>query len=257
MWVLSVLLLAFAPETEPKEPAAPEPALSAEEAGRTVQELWKHRDDPAAMTRAKKILDQALARHPDDYGLLWRMAAWYFWKSDDPELPTAERTKMGKEGWAVAERAVTLRPDDAAGHFWAATTMGNYSLGIGVIRALSQRIEGKFRSRISEAEKLDPAYGQGAIPNTWGRYYASLPWPKRDRDKAERYYRKALEINPHNLRSRVYLAELALDKDRPAEAKKMLDEVLQSPVGKYDPPEEKRAKVLARQTMRQVDQALR
>ena len=167
------------------------------------------------MTRARNILDQALARYPDDYGLLWRMAAWYCWKSDDPELPLAERSKMGKEGWAVAERAVAKKPDDAAGHFWAATTMGNYSLGIGVVRALTQRIEGKFRDRISEAEKLNPAYGQGAIPNAWGRYYASLPWPKRDRDRAAHYYRKALAINPDNLRSRVYLAELAL-QNRPA-----------------------------------------
>ncbi len=250
MWMLTAALLALAAGDPPAEP-------SAAEAGQKVEQLWKRRDDPEAMIEARQILDRALAHDPEDYGLLWRSAAWYFWKSDDPELPADERTKMGKEGWAVAEKAVARRPEDAAGHFWAATTMGNYSLGIGVLRAITQRIEGKFRAQISAAEKLDPTYGQGAIPNAWGRYWASLPWPKRDRDKAAQYYRKALEINPHNLRTRVYLAELELSQDRPAEAKKWLDQVLQSAVGKYDPPEEKRAKVMARQALLQVNQKLR
>jgi Tfp pilus assembly protein PilF len=84
-----------------------------------------------------------------------------------------------------------------------------------------------------------------------------LPWPKRDRTRPRSYYRKALEINPHKPAHRVYQAELEMQQDRPAEAKKLLDEVLQSPLGKYDLPEEKRAKVLARQALREVTPKLK
>lgn len=231
--------------------------LAPDEASRRVEELWKRRDDPAAMVEAKRVLDEALARDPNDYGLLWRAAAWHFWKSDDPTISDAEKARWGKEGWALAERAVARNPNDAAGHFWAAITMGNYSLGLGIVRAIAQGIEGKFRGHIGAAEKLDPRYAKGGIQNAWGGYYLTLPWPKRDVDKAAAYFRKALEINPHNLRTRVYQAQLELREDRPAEAKRLLDEVLAATPGKYDAPEERRAQVMARQTMRKVVDAMK
>jgi tetratricopeptide (TPR) repeat protein len=236
--------------------AAPGP-LGPPEACERVQELWKRRDDPAAMAEAKQILDQALARAPDDYGLLWRAAAWHFWYSDDPALPTAEKARHGKEGWDLAERAVARNPNDAAGHFWAAVTMGNYSLSLGIVRAISQGIEGKFRHHISEAERLDPRYGRGSVQNAWGGYYLSLPWPKRDVKKAAEYLGKALQVNPYNLRTRVFLAQLNLREDRPAEAKRLLDEVLQAKPGRYDAPEERRAQVLAAEAMRKVVDAMK
>jgi hypothetical protein len=135
--------------------------------------------------------------------------------------------------------------------------MGNYSLGLGIVRAIAQGIEGKFRSHIGEAERLDPRYGLGGVQNAWGGYYLTLPWPKRDVKKAAAYFRRALEINPHNLRTRVFLAQLELREDRPAEAKRLLDEVLRATPGKYDAPEEKRAQVLAAQTMRKVVDAMK
>jgi tetratricopeptide (TPR) repeat protein len=240
------LLAAVAPAT----PSAPE-------ACHQVEELWKHRDDPAVMTEAKQILDGALARAPDDYGLLWRSAAWYFWKSDEPGLPGAEKARYGKLGWDVAEKAVARNPNDAAGHFWAAVTMGNYALGLGVVRAITQGIEGKFRHHIGEAARLDPRYANGGIQNAWGGFYLNLPWPKRDVKKAAEWFDKALAVNPHNLRTRVFMAQLNLREDRPAEAKRLLDEVLAATPGKYDPPEEKRAKVLAGETMRKVVDAMK
>jgi tetratricopeptide (TPR) repeat protein len=236
-------------------PTAPDPAAA--EVAHRVEEMWKHRDDPAVMASAKKILDDALARWPDDYGLLWRAAAWHFWKSDAPGATDAEKAKYGKDGWDLAEKAVARNPNDAAGHFWAAITMGNYSVGAGILRAISQGIEGKFRRHIAEAERLDPRYGKGAIQNAWGGYYLKLPWPKRDVKKASQYFQQALQVNPNNLRTRVMMAELNLHEDRPAEAKRLLEEVLAAKPGKYDAPEEKRAQILAAETMRKVVDAMK
>jgi tetratricopeptide (TPR) repeat protein len=232
-------------------------AVSPPDVGQRAEELWKRRDDPAAAAEATRLLDEALAGAPNDYGLLWRAAAWQFWKSDDPSLPDEQRAKFGKVGWDLAERAVAQRPGDVAGHFWAAVNMGNYSLGLGVVRALAQGIEGKFRKQLSEAERLDPRYAKGGIFNAWGRFYLVLPWPKRDVKKAGENLRKALEVNPDNLRARVFLAQLALREDQPSEAKRLLDEVLQAVPGKYDAPEERRAKVMAAATMRKVVDAMK
>ena len=131
--------------------------------------------------------------------------------------------------------------------------MGNYALGLGVVKALAKGMEGKFRERLGRAGQLDPRYEYGAIEVAWGRFYDKLPWPKRDREAAEAHLRKAIEINPMNLRARVYLASTYIDQGRFVEAKRMLDEVASVPVsGRYDPPEERRAKALAAGLMPQV-----
>jgi tetratricopeptide (TPR) repeat protein len=201
------------------------------------------------------VLDEALAHAPSDYELLWRAARWRVWKGDEPGLAGEERSRLGKEGWTLAERAVAANPNHAAGHYWAALGMGNYARGIGVLRALSEGIEGKFRHHLTEADRLDPKYEHGGVQAAWGGLYAKLPWPKHDEKKAIAYFHKALEINPNNLRVRVLWAELHVDEDRPAEAERLLREVMAAPVGKYDVPAEKRAKLLAGDLLRKLEAA--
>ena len=122
--------------------------------------------------------------------------------------------------------------------------MGNYALGLGVVKALSQGMEAKFRDRLTRAQALNPGYEQGAVETAWGRFFDKLPWPKRDRKKAEEHLRKAIEMNPNALRPRVYLASSYLDADRAMEAKHLLDEVAAAVPGRYDAPEERRAQAL-------------
>ena len=74
--------------------------------------------------------------------------------------------------------------------------MGNYALGLGVVKALSQGMEDKFRERLARAQALNAGYELGAVETAWGRFFDKLPWPKRDRKKAEEHLRKAIEINP-------------------------------------------------------------
>lgn len=132
-----------------------------------------------------------------------------------------------------------------AGHYYAAVCMGNYALGLGVVKALSLGLEGKFRDRLGKAAALNDSYENGGVETAWGRFFDKLPWPKRDRKQAEEHLRRALQINPAALRARVFLAGVFLDSDRAPEAKQLLDEVAAAPVGRYDAPEERRAKAMA------------
>jgi hypothetical protein len=209
-----------------------------------VDDLHKRRDDRAALTEEQSLVQGAVARAPQDYEVLWRAARVDFWLSDDPGQSHDERSRIGKEGWDLAERAVAASPNRVEGHYWAAVCMGNYALGLGVVKALAKGMEGKFRERLGRAEQLDRTYEHGAIDTAWGRFYDKLPWPKRDREEAERRFKRAVEVNNSNLRARVYLASSYLDEDRPADAKRLLDEVAAAQAGRYDAPEERRAKAI-------------
>jgi hypothetical protein len=217
-----------------------------------IDELHKRRDDQAAWAEEQALAQGALARAPQDYGVLWRAARVDFWLSDDPGQSTDQRSRVGKEGWDLAERAIAANPLRVEGHYWAAVCMGNYALGLGVVKALAQGMEGKFRERLGRAEALDRRYEQGSIDIAWGRFFDKLPWPKRDRDEADRRFHRAIEVNPLNLRARVYLASTYLDEDRASDAKRLLDEVAAAPAGRYDAPEERRAKAIGAGLMPRV-----
>ena len=158
-------------------------------------------------------------------------------------MPHDQRSRWGKDGWDIAERAIVVNPNDAAGYYWAALCMGNYALGLGVVKALSQGMEAKFRDRLGRAQALNPGYELGAIETAWGRFFDKLPWPKRDRKKAEEHLARR-RVNPHALRARVYLASSTSTAIAPQEAKRLLDEVAAAAAGRYDAPEERRSKAL-------------
>ena len=121
---------------------------------------------------------------PRDYGALWRAARVRFTESDEPSRSEDERSRLGKEAYDLAERAIAANPNDVAGHYWAALGIGSYAEGMGVVRALANGIEGKFKRPLERATALDVRYDHGSIPVVWAAYYLELPWPKRDRDKA-------------------------------------------------------------------------
>jgi hypothetical protein len=231
------------PDAKPPAVVAP-PQPSLVQLLARIDDLHKRRDDRAAFVEEQSLVQAALAHSPRDYEVLWRAARVDFWLSDDPGQSKEERSRIGKEGWDLAERAIAASPGRVEGHYWAAVCMGNYALGLGVVKALAQGMEGKFRERLGRAEQLDRHYEQGAIDTAWGRFFDKLPWPKRDREEAERHFKRAVEVNMFNLRARVYLASSYLDEDRAADAKRLLEEVAAAQAGRYDPPEERRAKAI-------------
>jgi hypothetical protein len=223
------------------EPSAP-PAQAADLAAQLARldALHARRDEPAALAEARRVSDATIAAAPNDYGALWRAARVRFAESDVPARSNDDRSRLGEEAYELAERAIAVNPNGVAGHYWAALGVGNYARGMGIMRALSNGIEGKFKRPLERATALDVRYDHGQIPVIWAAYWLQLPWPKRDRDKAAEEVRRALQINPANLRARLYQARIAADEDHPAEAKALLAAIAAAPVGRYDAPEERR-----------------
>ncbi|HXI57191.1 MAG TPA: tetratricopeptide repeat protein [Polyangia bacterium] len=240
--VLVVALMSPVLDAKAAPASAPAAASSLAEKLAQLDALHDRRDDPAALASARRLADAVVAEAPADYDVLWRAARVLFTASDEPSAPAAERSRLGKQGYDVALRAIAVSPDRVEGHYWAALSIGSYAEEMGVLHALAAGIEGKFKRPLERATALDVAYDHGNIPAVWAAYYLELPWPKRDRAKAAQYLRQALAINPANLRARLYQARIAVDEHRPDQAKALLAEIAAAPIGRYDPPEERRVK---------------
>jgi tetratricopeptide (TPR) repeat protein len=217
-----------------------------------ADEQWPSRDQPGVIDQIRSELEQAHKLAPDDYGVLWRLARLDFWVSDDPALPDGDRSRLGKQAWDLGDRAAAANPGGVEGWYFAALGMGNYSLGIGILKALGEGIEGKFKERLSKAEKIDPTYQGGGIYSAWGRFYFKLPWPKYDAKRSEQNLRKALQINPANVRGRLFLAELYKKEGHPKEARKLLEEAVAHEPGLYDAPEERRSQKQVRELLAEM-----
>ena len=114
---------------------------------------------------------------------------------------------------------------------------------MGVLRRLTNGIEGKFKRPLERATALDVSYDHGSIPVVWAAYYLELPLAEAaTATRPPIQLRRALKINPANLRARLYQARIAADQDRPADARALLAEIAAAPVERYDAPEERRVK---------------
>jgi tetratricopeptide (TPR) repeat protein len=203
------------------------------------------RDKPGYLKHGLKILKAAEKIAPDNYGVLWRLARYYFWVSDDPTIPDEEKSRLGKIGWAYGDRATVANPKRVEGWFWAALDLGNYSLGIGIVTALFQGLEGKYIERLRRAESINPGYEYGNVQCAWGRFFYVMPWPKYDAKKSESHFNKAIEMNPNNVRAHVWLAELYHEEDEDEVATALLKQALAIPIN-YDPPDQRRYRARAK-----------
>jgi hypothetical protein len=239
------------PQVRPTGPVPGQLAPTEGPAGWREQfdELWHRRGDVAAVPEMHRIVAQQLAAEPRSFEANWRLAALYNWEADAPGLDGDRKAELGKKGWEAGDRAIETRRDDVHGQYNAATGLGLYSEGVGILTALSQGLEGKFRERIQAALRIDKNFRDGAPQVVWGRYFYKLPWPKRDVDESIRVLAAVVESHPTNLRGKVYLADSLAEAGSVEDGRKLIQQVLGAAEGD-DPPEDSRVKELAREWMK-------
>lgn len=237
-------------------PAAAPPAKTTAAAGALASvyaqfdALFKKRDAPGAIAQMHQLLAGPLKAHPNDFGLTWRDAALVQWQADG-ETNADKKSAMGKQCWHEADVAAKVQPKRVEGWYYGAACVGAYSEGIGILTALTHGIQGEFTSRLNKAIQLDSKFQSCAPLVAMGRYYDELPWPKRDRDQSEKYFKKAISLCPENLRAYLWLAETQADNDHASQALKNLQHVAKGSIA-YDPPEGRRVKKWEPQAMTKV-----
>jgi len=174
---------------------------------RQLDVLWDDkRHDPAVALQMKRDLEGMIKTYGERYELTWRMARQFWWLADG-ETDSARMEQLARQGWDWGKKAVKLNPEGVEGNFWISVCIGQYSLAIGILRALANGLESVFNQYLDKSIQLNKAYAGAGPLRTKGNYWQSLPWPKRDLAKAEATLKEAIKLAPQGMRSRLYLAE--------------------------------------------------
>ncbi len=246
--------VAQAPTVRPAEagpPVATQPGLAPAEgpAGwrERFDDLWQKRDEPGVEKQLEGIVHEQLAVEPRSFEANWRLASLLNWEADGTDGD--EKAALGKQAWEAGDKAILANPQDVRGHYYSGVGVGLYSEGVGILTALSQGLEGKFRDRLQAALKIERNFLDGAPQVVWGRYFYKLPWPKRDVDESIRVLTQTVKSHPRNWRAKIYLADSLVGDARSDEGRKLVQEVLDAKRGGSDPPDDKRLKDRARKWM--------
>ncbi len=198
--------------------------------------LYARRDDPVA---ARQAAEHYLTHHrtaPQDFVGSWKLARMsYFLGTQGRD---AERRMWLETGMAAAADAIALNETRPEGHFWMAATMGALAESYGLRQGL------RYRTRIKQALErvliIDPSYMEGSADRALGRWYHKVPGLfGGSAARAEQHLRKALTYAPQSSVTLYFLGELYETEGRPAEARRLYQQVLETPVHKEYGPEDR------------------
>lgn len=190
---------------------------------RQGDEAYARFDDAKALEEYQA----AVKLEPENYEALWKAARAYFDLADlmEPKDKSAleKQRELFTESYKIARQAVRTNPDDTWGHFFYSAAQGKYVLTQGKKEQI--KASKNIKAEIEKAIELDPendlAYHAlgvwhrtmaeigGAKRFFGGIIYGSIP--KGTLEESEKYFKKAIELNPdytnHHLElGRTYLA---------------------------------------------------
>jgi tetratricopeptide (TPR) repeat protein len=129
-----------------------------------------------------------------------------------------------------ANRVAQEHPQSAEALTWDAIVLSTLAEKKGGLGALSLVNEAKLK--LEQAEAIDPEVLGGSVYASLGSLYSKVPgWPigfGNDK-KAERYFRKALAINPEGLDINYFFAEYLAGQGDDVQALEYLERALQAP----------------------------
>ncbi len=229
-------------------------AQSIDEIIKKADELQNKASADAEHEALIKMLKEAAAKNPNSFDLQWRTArALGIWadqinmrntldnvrkanpknvdailaaeKDMSPELGK-KVSALGGEARGYAEKAISLNPNRVEGYYYNSLALSMYSLGKGVISALSEGIRPKLVEAAKKAIEKDKTYNDGSPLRIYGRYYYKVPWPYNDKTESEKILRDAFNVNPNSLRTLLYLGDTLYALGKREEAKKQWERII-------------------------------
>jgi tetratricopeptide (TPR) repeat protein len=220
-----------------------------------LDEHWLTRDDPASIKATDDAIRDGTRTYPQDYDILWRAARFRWWTADGEPSQKAKRM-AAKEGWSYASRAVEVSPNGVEGRYYVALNIGAYSQAVGILKALTDGLEGQFVQNLDFALKANDGFDRCGGYRAKGRYHWELPWPKRDLKKSKEELAKAVARNPEHLRNYFYLAQTLLKDGDAKGARVEIDKAIEGSPD-FDPPEARRIKAWAAPVAAEIESALK
>jgi tetratricopeptide (TPR) repeat protein len=199
---------------------SPAGAQTPVEAARAL--VARYHEDPAALDRARDLLDAALAQ--DRKVETMAMLSYVQFLIGDVRATTAEAKLAAYDrGREIGQRAAELAPKSVDAHLWYAINTARWGETKGVLRSLF--LLPTIRRELDTLLELDPRSVRAHI--LAGNVLLEVPgFAGGDRAKAEEHFKKALEIDPRFTNARVDLARVYIADARYADARRELQRVV-------------------------------
>ena len=213
--VLSALTLVVTPAAAPGQTPV--------ESARAL--VARYHEDPAAIDRARDLLQNALARD-GQVDTMVMLSYVHFLYGDVRATTTEDKLAAYDRGREIGKRAVELAPRNPEAHVWYGINTGRWGLTKGVMRSLF--LLPTVRQEVEATLALDPQNLRALALS--GNVFLEVPGLLGgDREKAEQQFRKALELDPRFTVARVDLARVLIATRRYADARRELQRVIDEP----------------------------
>jgi len=169
--------------------------------------------------------------NPDSYEANWKCARAHREYADHALEGEHEGWKdickeYGKKGMEYAEKAKELEPEKIEGHYYFGLSAGTYSDGVSILKALKEGLKGSTQDAFYKAYDIDKMYDIGGPMLAIGRFWHQLPFPLRNKRRAEKYFEEHHKYFPDDPEGLVYFAELLIDRGKKKEAKPLLEKAI-------------------------------
>jgi tetratricopeptide (TPR) repeat protein len=207
-------------------------------------ELYRRREDLLSAKRAAAIWS---ATADTDFTAAWKLARTAYWLGT--HAAESERRAALERGVTAGEAAVKLNPDRPEGHFWLAADMGALAESFGLSRGLKYR--SRIRSELERSMAIDPLWEEASAETALGRWYFEVPRLfGGGRTKAEELFRHVLQRFPQNKNALSFLADVLLARDQTAQAREMLERLIDTAIEPDWAPEDRDFKRKATERLR-------
>ena len=187
-----------------------------EEQFKKLDSIYRKRHKSGYAKKGLEMARKLVKDNPESFDAQWRLSRSAFWFAERAVARGDEKTAkdIGWEGYQAGLKAIEKNPKGVQGYYYGVASLGQYSKGIGIFKALSMDISGKYEDMCGKAIKLNKRYNMGGPLRTYGRYYYKLPWPKRDLEKSTKLLEEVTRLFPKKLRNHAYLADTYAKDDR-------------------------------------------
>ena len=187
--------------------------------------------DMSSMLESIPLYIKAVEANPDSYEANWKCTRAHREYADyclEHELEGWKDIckEYGKIALGYGEKAIELEPDKIEGHYYYGLSAATYSDGVSILKALKEGLKGSTQKAFYKAYELDKMYDIGGPMLAIGRFWHKLPFPMKNKKRAEKYFRERYEYFPDDPEGLVYFAELLIDRRKKKEAKPLLEKAI-------------------------------
>lgn len=184
--------------------------------------LYFHRDEGENLDQSLKLIKDGLKKDPHNAALLWREGR-SLERIGENQKKSKNKLHFFEKARKILEASIKINPQSPDAHYWLGVTMGRIGQTRGILRSLF--LLEPLRRQMREALSLDPHY-EPAI-HVLGEIYRELPrFVGGSLSKAVIRFKKAREMNPHDLVNLLSLGQAYQDAGENAKALKVLNDAL-------------------------------